>query len=141
MLSEFPPSFSNTQKISDEDFVEVIECGIPHSWRAKMAEQGFVPVNHDTLTEIIEFCNKMEHAEEMTGINNSQSNRKIGQHAKADSASGNTHTSAILHVKAPLGVSKKRQEHHTSFLESNGSDGCALCIKATDHTTGECHVL
>jgi hypothetical protein len=112
MLSEFPPSFSNTQKISDEDFVEVIGYGIPHSWRATMAEQGFVPFNH-TLTEIVEFCNKMEYAKEMTSINNSQNNqnnRKTGQHAKADSASGDTHTSAILHAKATQGVSKKRWE-------------------------------
>ena len=57
MLSEFPPAFSKIQRISDKDFVEVIEYGIPYSWRAKMAEQGFVPVNH-TLTEIVEFCNK-----------------------------------------------------------------------------------
>jgi hypothetical protein len=143
MLSEFPPTFSKTQRISDEDFVEVIEYGIPYSWRAKMAEQGFVPVNH-TLTEIVEFCNKMEYAEEMTGINNSQNNqnnRKTGQHAEADSASGDTLTGAILHAKAPQGVSKKRRERHTNFAESNGSDGCALHLKATDHTTGECRVL
>jgi hypothetical protein len=143
MLSEFPPTFSKIQRISDEDFVEVIEYGIPYSWRAKMAEQGFVPVNH-TLTEIVEFCNKMEYAEEMTGINNSQNNqnnRKTGQHAEADSESGDTYTGAILHAKAPQGVRKKRRERHTSFLESNGSNGCALHQKVTDHTTGECRVL
>ena len=106
MLSEFPPSFSRTQRISDEDFVEVIEYGIPHSWRMKMAEQGFVPVNH-TLAEIVEFCNKMEYAEEMTGRNNSQNNKKTGQHAKADSASGKTLTGAILHVKTPQRGNKK----------------------------------
>ena len=108
-----------------------------------MAEQGFVPINN-TLTEIVEFCNKMEYAEEMTGINNSQNNqnnRKTGQHAEANSASGDTNTGAILHAKAPQGVSKKRWERHTSYAESNGSDGCALHIKATDHTTGECRVL
>jgi hypothetical protein len=106
MLSDFPPSFSKTQKISDEDFVEVIEYGIPHSWRTKMAEQGFVPVNH-TLTEIIEFCNKMEYAKEMTGRNNSQNNQKTGQHAKANSVSGKTLTGALLHMKTPQRVSKK----------------------------------
>ena len=140
MLSEFPPAYSKTQRILDEDFVEVIEYGIPYSWRAKMAEQGFVPVNH-TLTEIVEFCNKMEYAEQMTGINNSQKNQKTGQHAEADSASGDTYTGAILHAKAPQGVSKKRRERHNSFIESSGSDGCALHQNATDHTTGECRVL
>jgi hypothetical protein len=109
MLSDFPPSFSKTQKISDEDFVEVIDYGTPHSWRTKMAEQGFVPVTH-TLTEIVEFCNKMEYAKEMTGRNNSQNNQnnqKTGQHAKAGSASGETLTGALLHMKTPQKVSKK----------------------------------
>jgi hypothetical protein len=140
MLSEFPPSFSRTQRVSDEDFVEVIEYRIPHSWRTKMAEQGFVPVNH-TLAEIVEFCNKMEYAEEMTGRNNSQNNQKTGQHAEADSASGETLTGAILHAKTPQRGNKKRRERHTNFSESNGKDGCALHVKATDHTTGECRVL
>ena len=71
-----------------------------------MAEQGFVPVNH-TLTEIVEFCNKIEYAKEMTGRNNSQNNQKTGQHAKADSASGETLTGAILHAKTPQRGNKK----------------------------------
>ena len=112
MLSDFPPSFSKTQKISDEDFVEVIEYGIPHSWRTKMAEQGFVPVNH-TLTEIVEFCNKMEYAKEMTGRNNSQNNQKTGQHAEANSVSGKTLTGALLHAKNPQRVSKKNDGNTT----------------------------
>ena len=143
MLSEFPPAFSKIQRFSDEDFVEVVEYGIPHSWRTKMAEHGFVPVNH-SIAEIIKFCNKMEYAEEMTGRNNSQNNqnnRKTGQHAKANSASGETLTGALLHVKTPQRVSKKRWEHHTSFAESNGSNQCALHQKVTDHTMGECCVL
>jgi len=142
MLMEFPP-FSKTQKLSDADFVEVIEYGIPHSWRTKMVEQGFVPVDH-TLAEIVEFCEKMEYAEEMTGRNNSQNNqnnRKTGQHAEADSASGDTHTGALLHAKTSQRGSKKRRERRTSFAESGGSDGCALHVNATDHTTGECRVL
>ena len=71
-----------------------------------MAEHGFVPVNH-TLTEIIEFCNKMEYAEEMTGKNNSQNNQKTGQHAEADSVSGDKLTGAILHAKTPRGGNNK----------------------------------
>ena len=140
MLSEFPPSFSNTQRLTDEDFVEVIEYGIPHSWRTKMAEHGFVPVNH-SLAEIIEFCNKMEYAEEMTGKNNSQNNQKTGQHAEADSVSGDKLTGAILHAKTPRGGNNKRRERHVSFAESDGKDGCALHTNATDHRTGECRVL
>ena len=45
-LSEFPPSFSRIQRISDADFVEVIEYGIPHSWRTKMAECPMREVVH-----------------------------------------------------------------------------------------------
>jgi hypothetical protein len=99
---EFPPKFSKAQKIPDVDFVlEVIEFGIPHSWRAKIVQQGFVPVDH-TLAEIIEFCEKMEYAERMTGQNNSQNNqnnRKTGQHAEADPVGGDSNTGAFLRVK------------------------------------------
>jgi len=143
MLSEFPPAFSITQRLSDDDFVEIVEYGIPHSWRTKMAEHGFVPVNH-TLIEMIEFCNKMEYAEEMTGTNVSQNEiRKTGQHAEADSESGERNTGAILHAKIPRRgtIPTKRRERHVSFAESNGKDGCALHNNATDHTTGECCVL
>jgi hypothetical protein len=143
MLSEFPPAFSITQRLSDDDFVEIVEYGIPHSWRTKMAEHGFVPVNH-TLIEMIEFCNKMEYAEEMTGKNVGQNdNRKTGQHAEADSESGERNTGAILHAKTPRRgtVPSKRRERHVSFAESDGKDGCALHNNATDHTTDECHVL
>jgi hypothetical protein len=85
MLSEFPPAFSITQRLSNDDFVEIVEYRIPHYWRTKMAEHGFVPVNH-TLIKMIEFCNKMEYAEEMTGKNVSQNDKqKTGQHAEADS--------------------------------------------------------
>jgi hypothetical protein len=84
MLIEFPPKFNETQMIPKEDFIEVIEYGIPQSWRAKMVEQGFIPIQH-TLAEIIEFCEKMEYAEEMIGPiknkNNSSQGQK-GQNAK-----------------------------------------------------------
>lgn len=140
MLSEFPPAFSISQRIPDEDFVEVVEYGIPNSWRTKMAEHGFVPVNH-SLAEIIEFCNKMEYAEEMTGKNVSQNKGKTGQHAEADQNGGENNSGVILHAKNPRGGSQKRRERHVSFAESDGKDGCALHTNATDHTTGECRVL
>ena len=143
-LSEFPPAFSIDQRLSDDDFVEIVEYGIPHSWKTKMAEHGFVPINH-TLMETIEFCEKMEYAEEMTGKNvspNQNNNRKTGQHAEADLDSGEHKFGAILHAKVPRGgTTNKRRERHVSFAESDGKDGCALHNNATDHTTGERRVL
>ena len=87
----------------------------------------------------------MEYAEEMTGKNVSQNqnnNQKTGQHAEADSASGEQKSGAILHAKFPRGgTTNKRRERHVSFAKSDGKDGCALHNNATDHTTGECRVL
>jgi len=143
MLIEFPPKFNETQMIPKEDFIEVIEYGIPQSWRAKMVEQGFIPIQH-TLAEIIEFCEKMEYAEEMIGPsknkNNSSQGQK-GQNAEADPSGGDSNSGSLSNAKTSQGSKNKRRERHTSFAESNRNDGCCLHINATDHTTGECRVL
>lgn len=144
MLLEFPPKFNETQKLSEDDFIEVIEYGIPQSWRAKMVEQGFIPIQH-TLAEIIEFCEKMEYAEEMVGTPNKTKNNsyqgKSGQNAEADPSGGDHYTGSLQNAKPSPGSSRKRRERHTSYAESNGGDGCCLHENATDHTTGECRVL
>jgi hypothetical protein len=141
MLVEFPPYFNETQKISDEDFVEIIEYNIPPSWRASMVVQGFEPVNH-TLAEIIEFCEKMKYSEGMTRAQNAHNQQK-GQYARNSDPNGcDDNTGTLLSAKpSPGGSEKKRRTRHTSHAESGGNDGCALHVNATDHTTGECRVL
>ena len=144
MLVEFPPKFNESQKLTEEDFIELIEYGIPQSWRAKMVEQGFIPIQH-TLAEIVEFCEKMEYAEEMIGTPNKPKNnsfeRTKGQNAEADPSGGDFNAGSLMNAKPSQGGGRKRRERHISYAESNGFDGCCLHINATDHTTSECRVL
>ena len=110
MLVEFPPNFSETQKLSEEDFIEIIEYGIPQSWRAKMVEQGFIPIQH-YLAEIIEFCEKMEYAEEMIGTPNKTKNNsypgRTGQNVEADPSGGDSHMGSLLNAKPSQGRGSK----------------------------------
>jgi hypothetical protein len=48
---------------------EILKFNIPQKWKAKMVEAGFVPANHRP-TEIVEFCARLESAEQMLGLNN-----------------------------------------------------------------------
>jgi hypothetical protein len=144
MLIEFPTKFNSSQRLSEDDFIEIIEYGIPQSWRAKMVEQSFIPVQH-MLAEIIEFCEKMEYAEEMISTPNSNKNNsyqgKTGQNAEADPSGGDSNTGSLKNAKPSQGSVKRRRERHQSYAESNGGDGCCLHANATDHMTGECRVL
>jgi len=73
-----------------------------------------------SYTETVKCCEKMKYAEAMTGRNNShnkQNNRKTGQHAEADSASGDNNTGALLHAKTSQRGREKRQECHISFAK------------------------
>lgn len=140
MLKEFPPNFSTEQMISDQDFIEIIEYGIPNTWRAKMVDQNFVPANH-TLAEIVEFCEKTECSEKMLSNNsNPQDGKDIQQ-----SRNNMQRSSDNAMNKSSQGVNynkkRKQRDYHVSFDNSNGSDGCMFHTMAVTHTTNERHVL
>ena len=139
MLSDFPPKFDNTQRFPDDEFKDMIEYGLPNSWRAIMNLHNFRPMAH-TLTEIVEFCERIENSEQMNGIEYKNKNKK-GTRSEADPRGSET-TGALSHAKSSRGgKNKNKRERHTSYADSGGSDGCALHTKAVDHTTGECRVL
>jgi hypothetical protein len=55
MMEEFPPSFTKDQMISDSEMKDLLEFAIPISWRVKMAEHAFRPIEH-SVPDIVEFC-------------------------------------------------------------------------------------
>ena len=55
MLAEFPPAYSGEQKIHINDFIKIVEYGIPQKWKAEMVRQSYVPTDHH-LAEFMEFC-------------------------------------------------------------------------------------
>jgi hypothetical protein len=72
-----------------------------------MVVQGFEPVNH-TLTEIIEFCEKMEYSEGMTRAQNAHNQHK-GQYARISDPNGcDDDTGILMSAKpSPRGREKK----------------------------------
>jgi NACalpha-BTF3-like transcription factor len=136
MLAQFPPFFSEAQMLEEDELIEIIEYGIPTSWRVKMVDQSFIPGDH-TLTQLIEFCEKEETTEQMmtdakpdSGNGNQQSKSNNGNNANKtnDRSSGGN----------------KRKTYDTvivSYEESGGKDGCLIHTKATNHTSNQCHVL
>jgi hypothetical protein len=138
MLQEFPPKFSNEQMLDDAEFIEIIEFGIPDTWRAKMVDQNFISANH-TLTEVIEFCEKEEITETMLSGRIPRNNSNQSQSTnKGTSHKSGTNTAD---EKANQSSNKTANAKIVSYANSNGADGCMVHIYAVDHTTHECRVL
>jgi hypothetical protein len=55
MMQEFPPGFTLEQRISDSEMKDLLEFAIPISWRVKMAEHAFIPIEHE-VPDIVDFC-------------------------------------------------------------------------------------
>ena len=144
MLPDFPPDFNQSQMMRPEDVTEILEFGIPKSWKAKMVENGFVPADHHP-TEFVEFCERLESAEQMLGltINKTAKQRQEqkGSMPKGSLNGAETHSgSSMLNAKTPK-VSTSTRSRCRSFSESKGADGCAYHINTRTHRSNECKVL
>jgi hypothetical protein len=144
MLPDFPPDFDNTQMMRPEDVTEVLEFGIPHKWKAKMVETGFVPADHQP-TEFVEFCERLESSEQMLGltINKTAKQEQKGSKPKVepDGADTNSDPSKNAGAKTSKWRNNKKQKRIKSFVESDGADGCGYHINTTTHRSNECKVL
>jgi hypothetical protein len=149
MMGEFPPDFYKMQMISKTEMKDLLEFAVPTSWRVKMVEHAFHPIEHD-LPDIVEFCEWQEFTERVTkstqsGDNNQSSNTRNNNQTKGK----NSETGQQRHDKVDTlqyAQSNRMNKHKrpttiVSFEKSDGCDGCALHAKATDHMTAECHVI
>jgi hypothetical protein len=150
MMEEFPPGFKKSQMINDSEMKDLLEFAIPISWRVKMAEHAFRPIEH-SVPDIVEFCERLEFTENATKsiLNNggnhqnqtqSQSNNKGKNSEQGQKSQDNV--DALPHATSKQRTNKhKRPGKVVSYKDSNGSDGCRLHIWAMDHTTAECRVI
>jgi hypothetical protein len=144
MLPDFPPDFDESQKLRSEDLIDILEYGIPNKWKAKMVEAGFVPADHSP-TEFVEFCERLESAEQMLGLTNvnktAKKQEQQGSTPKDQPEGTETHSgSSKQNAKMPQ-QRKNTQKHCQSFVESKGKDGCGYHIHSETHTSNECKVL
>jgi hypothetical protein len=144
MLPEFPPEFSQEQKLRSEDLIEILEYGIPNTWKAKMVELGFIPADH-TPTEFVECCEKFESAEQMLGLtHNPKAEKQQDKQGSKPNSSQNGADNNSDSSKTSAKTSKGRNntlKRCKSYVESDGKDGCAYHVNTTTHRSNECKVL
>jgi hypothetical protein len=144
MLPDFPPDFDDSQKLRSDDLIDILEYGIPTKWKAKMVETGFVPADH-TPTEFVEFCERLESAEQMLGltsVNKTAKKQEQQGSTPKDQPDGTEKHSGSSKTNAKMPQQRKNtQKHCQSFVESNGKDGCGYHIHSETHTSNECKVL
>jgi hypothetical protein len=112
MMQEFPPGFTDKQKISDSEMKDLLEFAIPISWRVKMAEHAFIPIEHE-VPDIVDFCERLEFTENATkSISNiNQMNQTQQSHYKGkNSAQGQQSQDNVGAL--PQATSKQRTNKH-----------------------------
>ena len=62
-LVGLPPAFDQTQRLSEEEMIDIVLFGTPRSWQNEMDRQGFDPMTK-TLAEVIDFMENIEATEE-----------------------------------------------------------------------------
>jgi hypothetical protein len=115
-MDELPmlPPFDNNQSLSSDEIMDIVLFGIPKSWQSEMTRQGFDPFRK-TLNALVDFCERMESAENFTPNNPSK---------KAGSASS----------------SKKAKIHKAQGKTSKGDTWCEF-HESSSHNTSDCTVL
>jgi hypothetical protein len=144
MLPEFPPDFDDSQKLRPEDVSDILEYGIPTKWKAKMVESGFIPADHSP-TEFVEFCERLESAEQMLGLTTLNKTVKIQEQQGSTPKEGPDGTeihsgSFKKNAKTPQ-KRNETQKRCQSFAASDGKDGCGYHIHSETHTSNQCKVL
>jgi len=110
-LHKLPP-FAVDQLLTGDELTDIILHGVPRSWTREMEKQDFDP-DTKTLIEVIQFCERMEEAEDF----------QAGRDAKK------------TNKKA------KAEKKHEKSASSDGLKHCLLHGDNHTHVTDECHVL
>ena len=115
-LPILPPFGGNTQKLSDDEIVDILLNGIPRSWTREMDKLDFDPVV-STLSKVIQFCERMEAAEDFEPARNGNKTNNSSKDKSKNKSKGNASN------------------------KGNGDKYCLLHGDNNTHTTDECHVL
>ena len=63
-LVRFPTVFNATQKIQDDEIVDILEFGTPNKWQSEMVCLGFDSAVANGQ-ELVEFCERLEFDEDL----------------------------------------------------------------------------
>ena len=67
-LERFPTAFNATQKIDNDEIVDILEFGTPNKWQSEMVRLGFDSAVA-TSKELVEFCERLEFDEDLNQKN------------------------------------------------------------------------
>jgi len=72
-----PPAFNNTQCLTPDEIIDILLFGAPKSWQREMDCQGFDRLAK-TVTEVVEFMERIEVSEDFKGDRKVAAVRKKG---------------------------------------------------------------
>ena len=116
-----PEGEGPSEKLDDDELMDILEFGVPNSWQKQMILHDFDPVQKST-TEFIQFCERIEKTEDkpMGSKSSEKSTKKRG----------------LNYVSRSGGQTKRG-----SSPESKGSKYCMLHGTNNNHSTEECRTL
>jgi hypothetical protein len=106
MLVEFPPNFNQQQKIPEDELKDIVEFGVPSSWRTIWVQHDFQPMQRD-MNEIVDFCERIEYSEQINEAVKGDKNNE-GPRANAD-WNGGDKKGALVHASKSLSSLERRQ--------------------------------
>lgn len=95
-IPEMPPRFNDTQKLSNDEIVDILLYAFPSSWSGEMERQGFDAVTK-TPQEVVDFCERLEVAEAVTGKPNGNGKASKDQ-KKSGSSKGKSSGKKYCHL-------------------------------------------
>lgn len=119
-LAMFPEEFSASQKLPEDEIMDIAEFAVPASWQNIIVLHGFNPVE-STTTEFVEFCERIEFSE-----------GPPTEASAAQAKSSNSPKNANSPEKAKFGQkgsNKRKNPENENFCELHQVYG---------HSTGNC---
>ena len=100
-ITGLPPAFDDTQKLSDEEMIDIILFGAPRAWQNEMDRQGFDPMEK-TPGEVIAFMENIKATEDCPD-DNKKSNTTNKKETKKPKKSGNSNSGKTKYYCAEHG--------------------------------------
>ena len=115
-----PPQGAN-QALPNDEIIDIVVFGLPKSWIKEMDRMDFDPFRSGNVRDLVEFCERLESAEDYSGDQvqqnkNSKGNKKQKSHSKSKGKDGekwcdyhevNTHNTIDCEVLKKLKASKQ----------------------------------
>jgi hypothetical protein len=80
-IPQLPP-FAADQELSNDELLDIILFGIPKSWVKEMDKQDFDPFAREEVQALIQFCKRMESAEDFHDSSNKQGSNSKNSYKK-----------------------------------------------------------